>query len=94
MWAPLSNGLNQPKFDKTTLKLWIKKEPEYCASANLASSRDRWQGILRQRDGKYLDMELKLAVNGKHLRSLGLSVEKHVLKLEGQTIFHEINLCN
>ena len=38
MRAPLSNGLNQPKFDKTTLKLWIKKEPEYCVSANFAIS--------------------------------------------------------
>ena len=38
-------------------------------------------------------MELKLAVNVKHLWALGLSVDKHVLKLEGRTIFHELNLC-
>ena len=53
MRAPFPNGLNQPKFDKTTLKQWIKKEPEYRASSNLASSRDCWQGILWQQDGKY-----------------------------------------
>ena len=41
MQAPLTNGLNHPKFYKTTLKRWIKKEPEYCASSKLASSRDR-----------------------------------------------------
>ena len=35
-------------------------------------------------------MELKLAVKVKHLRALGLSVDKHVLKLEGRTIFHEL----
>ena len=36
-------------------------------------------------------MELKLAVNVKHLRSLGLSVDKHVLKLEGRKILHILN---
>ena len=45
MRDPLPNGLNQPKFDKTTLKRWIKKEPEYRASAKLASSRDRRQNF-------------------------------------------------
>ena len=79
MQAPLPNGPNQPNFDKTTLKQWIKKQPEYCASENLASSCDRRQGILRQRDGKYPEMELKLAVKVKHFRELGLSVDKHVL---------------
>ena len=41
MRAPLPNGQNQPKFGKTTLKQWIKKESEYCASSKLASSCDR-----------------------------------------------------
>ena len=41
MWDPFPNGLNQPKFDKTTLKQWIKKDPEYRVSSKLASSRDR-----------------------------------------------------
>ena len=36
-------------------------------------------------------MELKLAVNAKHIQALGLYVDKHVLKLEGPTIFHELN---
>ena len=83
MRANLTNGLNQPKFDKTILKQWIKKESDYCASANLANSHVCQQGIIRQRDGKYPEMEIKLAVNVKHLQALGLSVEKHVLKLEG-----------
>ena len=39
-------------------------------------------------------MELKLAVKVKHLRELGLSVDKHVLNIEGQTIFHEMNPRN
>ena len=90
MRDPLPNGLNQPNFDKSNLKRWIKKEPEYRASANLARSHDRRQGILRQGNGKYPEMELKLAVKVKHLRALGLSVDKHVLKLEGRTIFHEL----
>ena len=83
MRSPLPNGMKQPKFDKTTLKRWIKKEPEYRSSENLASSRDRWQGILRQRDRKYPEMELKLAVKVKHLQALGMSVEKYALKIEG-----------
>ena len=91
MRAPFPNGLNQPKFDKKKLKLWIKKDPEYRASENLSSSRDRRQGILLQRYGKYPEMELKLAINVKHLQALGLSVDKHVLKIEGRTIFHELN---
>ena len=37
-------------------------------------------------------MELKLAVTVKHLRALGLFVDKYVLKLEDETIFHELNL--
>ena len=37
------------------------------------------------------NMELKLAVNAKHIQALGLYVDKHVLKLEGPTIFHELN---
>ena len=36
-------------------------------------------------------MGLKLAVNVKHIRALGLSVDKHVLKLEGRKIFHKLN---
>ena len=91
MQDPLPNGLNQPKFYKTTLKRWIKKDPEYRASENLASSRDRRQGILPQQYSKHPDMVLKLAVNVKHLWEIGLSVDKHVLKLEGRKIFHELN---
>ena len=82
MRAHLPNGLKHTKFDKTTLKQWIKKEPEYCASSNLARSRDRRQGITHQRDGNYPEMELKLGVNVKHLQALGLCVDKHLLKLE------------
>ena len=93
LWVLLPKGLKQPKFDKTTLKRCINKESEYLASSKLASSRDRWKGILRQRDGKYPDMEIKIAVKVKHLRALGLSVNKHVLKLEVQTIFHKLNPC-
>ena len=94
MRDPLPNGINQPKFEKTTLTQCIKKYPEYRASENLASSCDRRQGILRQRDGKYPEMEIKLAVNIKHLREIGLSVDKHVLELEGRTIFHKLNPRN
>ena len=83
MQSPLPNGLNQPNFDKTTLKRWIKKYPKYRASEKLARSRDCRQVILRQRDGKYPEMELKLAVNVKNIWAQGLSVDKHVLKLEG-----------
>ena len=53
MRAPLPNGLNQPKFDKTTLKRWNNKESKYIASEILSTSRDRRQGIIRQQDGKY-----------------------------------------
>ena len=94
MRAPLPNRMNRPKFDKTTLKRWIKKEPEYRASANVSSSRNRRQGILRQRDGKYPEMELKLAVKVKRLWALGLSVDKHVLNLDILTIFHKLNPHN
>ena len=36
-------------------------------------------------------MELKLPVKVKHRRLIGLSFDKHVLKLEGQKIFHNLN---
>ena len=39
-------------------------------------------------------MELKLAANVKHLRVLSLSVDKHMIKLEGRKIFHELNSRN
>ena len=74
MRAPLPNRMNRPKFDKTTLKRWIKKEPEYLASEKLSSSSDRRQGIIQQQYEKYPEMEIKIAVNVKHLRSLGFSV--------------------
>ena len=53
--------------------------------------RDRRQGVLRQRDGKYPEMELKLAVNVEYLMEIGLYVDKHVIKLEVRTIFHDLN---
>ena len=66
---------------------------DVCVLANIARSHDRRQGILQQRDGKYPEIEIKLAVNVKHLWALGLSVDKHVIKLEGLTIFHKLNPC-
>ena len=82
--------INQPKFDVSILKRWLKKKDAIRASAKTTNADRCKLSVARDKVGRYPEMELKLAANVKCLRSLGLPADAHTLKCEAQTIFHEL----
>ena len=82
---------NQPKFDVSILKRWLKDEENIRASAKRICADRRRTAVERQKVGKYPEMELKLVAHIKNYRALGLPVDVHVLKCEARSIFHELH---
>ena len=81
---------NQPKFDVSILKRWLKNEANISASAQRKNGDRRKTSVEREKVGRYPQMELKLAVHVRNYRLLGLPVDSYLLKHEAKIIFHEL----
>jgi len=90
MQAPLPDGFNKPKFQPMTLRRWLNDEKRYRENAAIQNADRRREGKTRSRDGRYPEMELRLAFRVRHLRSMGIPIESWMLRFEGRSIFHEI----
>ena len=86
---------NRPKFEAKTLRRWLKREQEYRESAKAMYDDRRNMGIQRESEGKYPEMEERLAAHIRYVRALGLPIESWMLEMEGKVIFHELfpNKC-
>ena len=90
MQAPLPDGFNKPKFQPLTLRRWLNDEKRYREDAAKQNADRRREGKTRSKDGRYPEMELRLACRVRHLRLMGIPIESWMLRFEGKSIFHEI----